>query len=376
MTRRKRRNHSAEFKVKVALAAIKGDHTLAELSTQFDLDQNQIIDWQNQLLEQSVNIFSRPTAQQEPEIDLKALHTKIGHQALQIGFFRRCTQKNRAAERQKMIDKTHQLSVRQQSQLIQINRSTLYYKPKEISSTDWSLMRLIDEIHLDYPFMGSRMIRDMLQRQGHQIGRRKVRRLMRLMGIHALYPKPNTSKPNLAHRIFPYLLKNMVIDHSNQVWCTDITYIPMAKGFVYLCAIIDWHSHKVLAHRVSISMETDFCIDALQEAIVKYGCPEVFNTDQGSQLTSEAFLNELKLRKIRISMDGKGRWIDNVMIERLWCSVKHEEVYLKAYDTVKQAKQSIAEYLDFYNMIRPHSSLNKATPNEFYDQHLLKVMAA
>ena len=275
-----------------------------------------------------------------------------------------------------MIDKTHQLSVRQQSQLIQINRSTLYYKSKEISSTDLSLMRLIDEIHLDYPFMGSRMIRDMLQRQGHQIGRRKVRRLMRLMGIHALYPKPNTSKPNLAHRIFPYLLKNMVIDHSNQVWCTDITYIPMAKGFVYLCAIIDWHSRKVLAHRVSISMETGFCIDALQEAIVKYGCPEVFNTDQGSQFTSEAFLNELKLRNISISMDGKGRWMDNVMIERLWRSVKHEEVYLKAYDTVKQAKQSIAEYLDFYNTIRPHSSLNKATPDEFYDQHLLKVMAA
>ncbi|WP_019384188.1 IS3 family transposase [Acinetobacter venetianus] len=376
MTRRKRRNHSAEFKVKVALAAIKGDHTLAELSTQFDLHQNQIIDWKNQLLEQSVNIFSRPTAQQEPEIDLKALHAKIGHQALQIDFLEGALRKIGAAERQKMIDKTHQLSVRQQSQLIQINRSTLYYKPKEISSTDLSWMRLIDEIHLDYPFMGSRMIRDMLQRQGHQIGRRKVRRLMRLMGIHALYPKPNTSKPNLAHRIFPYLLKNMVIDHSNQVWCTDITYIPMAKGFVYLCAIIDWHSRKVLAHRVSISMETDFCIDALQEAIVKYGCPEVFNTDQGSQFTSEAFLNELKLRNIRISMDGKGRWMDNVMIERLWRSVKHEEVYLKAYDTVKQAKQSIAEYLDFYNMIRPHSSLNKATPDEFYDQHLLKVMAA
>lgn len=376
MTRRKRRNHSAEFKVKVALAAIKGDHTLAELSTQFDLHQNQIIDWKNQLLEQSVNIFSRPTAQQEPEIDLKALHAKIGHQALQIDFLEGALRKIGQLSGKKMIDKTHQLSVRQQSQLIQINRSTLYYKPKEISSTDLSLMRLIDEIHLDYPFMGSRMIRDMLQRQGHQIGRRKVRRLMRLMGIHALYPKPNTSKPNLAHRIFPYLLKNMVIDHSNQVWCTDITYIPMAKGFVYLCAIIDWHSRKVLAHRVSISMETGFCIDALQEAIVKYGCPEVFNTDQGSQFTSEAFLNELKLRNIRISMDGKGRWMDNVMIERLWRSVKHEEVYLKAYDTVKQAKQSIAEYLDFYNMIRPHSSLNKATPDEFYDQHLLKVMAA
>ena len=268
-----------------------------------------------------------------------------------------------------MIDKTHQLSVRQQSQLIQINRSTLYYKPKEISSTDLSLMRLIDEIHIDYPFMGSRMIRDMLQRQGHQIGRRKVRRLMRLMRIHALYPKPNTSKPNLAHRIFPYLLKNMVIDHSNQVWCTDITYIPMAKGFVYLCAIIDWHSRKVLAHSVSISMETDFCIDALQEAIVKYGCPEVFNTDQGSQFTSDAFIDVLKSNDIQISMDGKGRWVDNVMVERLWRSVKYEEVYLKAYSNVLDAKKQLNAYFEFYNLKRPHSSLDKMTPDEFfYDQ--------
>ena len=269
-----------------------------------------------------------------------------------------------------MIDKTHQLSVRQQSQLIQINRSTLYYKPKEISSTDLSWMRLIDEIHLDYPFMGSRMIRDMLQRQGHQIGRRKVRRLMRLMGIHALYPKPNTSKPNLAHRIFPYLLKNMVIDHSNQVWCTDITYIPMAKGFVYLCAIIDWHSRKVLAHRVSISMETDFCIDALQEAIVKYGCPEVFNTDQGSQFTSDAFIEVLKSNDIQISMDGKGRWVDNVMVERLWRSVKYEEVYLKAYSNVLDAKKQLNAYFEFYNLKRPHSSLDKMTPDEFYYDQL------
>ncbi len=237
-------------------------------------------------------------------------------------------------------------------------------------------MRCIDELHMQYPFAGSRMMRDLLNRQGHHIGRRHTRTLMKKMGINALYRKPNLSQANQAHRKYPYLLKGLNIQRSNQVWATDITYIPMAKGFVYLCAVIDWHSRKVLAHRVSISMETDFCIDALQEAIVKYGCPEVFNTDQGSQFTSEAFLNELKLRNIRISMDGKGRWMDNVMIERLWRSVKHEEVYLKAYNTVKQAKQSIAEYLDFYNMIRPHSILNKVTPNEFYDQHLLKVMAA
>jgi len=229
---------------------------------------------------------------------------------------------------------------------------------------------------MQYPFAGSRMMRDLLNRQGHHIGRRHTRTLMKKMGINALYCKPNLSQANQAHRKYPYLLKGLAIQRSNQVWSTDITYIPMAKGFVYLCAVIDWHSRKVLAHRVSISMEVAFCIETLNEAIEKYGRPEIFNTDQGSQFTSEAFLNELKLRNIRISMDGKGRWMDNVMIERLWRSVKHEEVYLKAYDTVKQAKQSIAEYLDFYNMIRPHSSLNKATPNEFYDQHLLKVMAA
>lgn len=178
-----------------------------------------------------------------------------------------------------MIDHTHELSVREQTRLVNINRSSLYYKAKEISDIDLILMRQIDELHLNYPFMGSRMLRDTLHKQGHQIGRRKVRRLMRLMGIHAMYPKVNISKPNTAHRVYPYLLRNEVITRSNQVWATDITYIPMAKGFVYLCAIVDWHSRKGLSHRVSISMEVDFCIEALQEAIVKYGCPDIFNTD-------------------------------------------------------------------------------------------------
>lgn len=275
-----------------------------------------------------------------------------------------------------MIDHTHELSVREQTRLVNINRSSLYYKAKEISDIDLILMRQIDELHLNYPFMGSRMLRDTLHKQGHQIGRRKVRRLMRLMGIHAMYPKVNISKPNTAHRVYPYLLRNEVITRSNQVWATDITYIPMAKGFVYLCAIVDWHSRKVLSHRVSISMEVDFCIEALQEAIVKYGCPDIFNTDQGSQFTSEAFLNELKLRNIRISMDGKGRWMDNVIVERLWRSVKYEEVYLKAYDTVTQALRELGKYFDFYNSKRPHSSLDKLTPNEFYSQNLPRQMAA
>ncbi|SSR84958.1 transposase [Acinetobacter baumannii] len=207
---------------------------------------------------------------------------------------------------------------------------------------------------MQYPFAGSRMMRDLLNRQGHHIGRRHTRTLMKKMGINALYCKPNLSQANQAHRKYPYLLKGLAIQRSNQVWSTDITYIPMAKGFVYLCAVIDWHSRKVLAHRVSISMEVTFCIETLNEAIEKYGRPEIFNTDQGSQ----------------ISMDGKGRWVDNVMVERLWRSVKYEEVYLKAYSNVLDAKKQLNAYFEFYNLKRPHSSLDKMTPDEFYYDQL------
>ncbi|MCW0037804.1 IS3 family transposase [Acinetobacter baumannii] len=370
MTRRKRRNHSAEFKVKVALAAIKGDHTLAELSTQFYLHQNQIIDWKNQLLEQSVNIFSRPTAQQEPEIDLKALHAKIGHQALQIGFFRRCVEETGPLQPQKLIDDSLQISVSKQAQLLKVSRGCYYYRPKPVSASDLKLMRCMDELHMQYPFAGSRMMRDLLNRQGHHIGRRHTRTLMKKMGINALYCKPNLSQANQAHRKYPYLLKGLAIQRSNQVWSTDITYIPMAKGFVYLCAVIDWHSRKVLAHRVSISMEVTFCIETLNEAIEKYGRPEIFNTDQGSQFTSDAFIDVLKSNGIQISMDGKGRWVDNVMVERLWRSVKYEEVYLKAYSNVLDAKKQLNAYFEFYNLKRPHSSLDKMTPDEFYYDQL------
>lgn len=231
-------------------------------------------------------------------------------------------------------------------------------------------MRCIDELHMQYPFAGSRMMRDLLNRQGHHIGRRHTRTLMKKMGIQALYCKPNLSQANQAHRKYPYLLKGLAIQRSNQVWSTDITYIPMAKGFVYLCAVIDWHSRKVLAHRVSISMEVTFCIETLNEAIEKYGRPEIFNTDQGSQFTSDAFIDVLKSNGIQISMDGKGRWLDNVMVERLWRSVKYEEVYLKAYSSVTDAKKQLSAYFEFYNLKRPHSSLDKMTPNEFYYDQL------
>jgi len=252
----------------------------------------------------------------------------------------------------------------------------VYYQSRETSTTDLTIMRRMDELHLDHPFAGSRMLRDLLRREGHNIGRRHVRSLMRKMGLQTLYRKPNLSKPATGHRIYPYLLRGMVIDRPNQVWATDITYIPMAKGFVYLCAIIDWHSRKVLSHRVSISLEVDPCIDALEEAISKHGTPEIFNTDQGSQFTCERFTNVLKQHGIQISMDGRGRWMDNVLIERLWRTVKYEEVYLKGYASVREAKTQLSAYFEFYNHRRPHSSLYAKTPDEVYYRKVMQPKAA
>ena len=228
-----------------------------------------------------------------------------------------------------MIDRQHDLSIRQQVRLLNISRGCVYYQPRETSTADLTIMRRMDELHLDHPFAGSRMLRDMLRREGHNIGRRHVRSLMRKMGLQTLYRKPNLSNPATGRRIYPYLLRGLVIDRPNQVWATDITYIPMAKGFVYLCAIIDWYSRSVLSHRVSISLEVDPCIEALEEAISTHGTPEIFNTNQGSQFTCDRFTNVLKQHGIQISMDGRGRWMDNVIIERLWRTVKYEEVYLK-----------------------------------------------
>ncbi len=227
-------------------------------------------------------------------------------------------------------------------------------------------MRRIDELHLEFPFAGSRMLRDLLNREGYGVGRERIGRLMNKMGVEARYRKPNTSKRGKGHKIYPYLLRGMTINRANQVWATDITYIPMAKGFVNLCAVVDWVSRKILAHRVSISMDTSFCLDALEDAIERYGKPEIFNTDQGSQFTSTAFTEALGENDIRISMDGKGCWRDNVFVERVWRSIKYEEVYLHAYDSVSDAKQGISRYINLYNRRRPHSKLDKQTPDEFY----------
>jgi putative transposase len=238
------------------------------------------------------------------------------------------------------------------------------------------LMRKIDELHLNYPFAGSRMLRDMLAQQGIEVGRRHVRTLMRRMAIETLYRRPNTSKPAPGHRIYPYLLRGLAITRPNQVWSTDITYIPMARGFVYLVAVVDWFSRRVLSWRLSITMDVSFCIEALEEALGKYGKPEIFNTDQGSQFTSESFIGRLNKEGIDISMDGKGRWCDNVFIERLWRSLKYEQVYLYAYESVTEARSKIGRYLEFYNSNRPHSSLGARTPDQVYIHRPPEALAA
>ena len=265
-----------------------------------------------------------------------------------------------------MIDRSHTLGLKHQARLLNLSRSSLYYEQRQVSQMDLEIMRRIDELHLDYPFAGSRMLRDLLRGEEMQIGRQHVATLMRRMGIEAIYRRPNTSKPKPGHKIYPYLLRRLTIDRPDYVWAMDISYIPMKRGFVYLAAVIDWFSRRVLAWRISITMEVDFCIEVLEEAIARHGKPEIFNTDQGSQFTSAAFTGLLTAHGIAISMDGKGAWRDNVFIERLWRSVKYEEVYLHAYDSVPQARACIGRYMDFYNAKRPHLSLDAKTPNPVY----------
>lgn len=275
-----------------------------------------------------------------------------------------------------MIDHGHDLPIARQAKALGLARSTVYYMPRPVSAEDLKLMRRLDELHLDYPFAGARMLRDLLRREGVVVGRRHVATLMKRMGIEALYRRPNTSKPTPGHKIYPYLLRGVTIERPNHVWAMDISYIPMRRGFVYLAAVVDVSSRRVLAHGVSITMEAEFCIEAVKEALAKHGKPEIFNTDQGSQFTSLDFTRVLLDAKIAISMDGKGAWRDNVFVERLWRSVKYEEVYLRAYDTVSEARASIGRYLAFYNERRPHSSLDGRTPDEAYFGVKEAVMAA
>ena len=275
-----------------------------------------------------------------------------------------------------MIDRAHNLPISKQAKALNISRGSVYYLPRPVSDADLAIMRRLDRLHLEFPFAGSRMLRGLLAAEGCKIGRRHVKTLMQRMGIEALYRRPRTTKPEPGHKIYPYLLRSVAVERPNQAWAMDITYIPMARGFVYLAAVVDWFSRRVLAWRLSITMEVDFCLDAVEEALAKHGKPEIFNTDQGSQFTSAAFTGLLQDNGIAISMDGRGSWRDNVFVERLWRSVKYEEVYLRAYDSVAEARASIGRYLGFYNAKRPHSSLDARTPDQAYFNHLPQWAAA
>jgi putative transposase len=258
------------------------------------------------------------------------------------------------------------MTIMRQCELLDLCRSSLYYQPKPVSAADLALMRRLDELHLAHPFLGARKLAGMLQREGLKVGRRHVGTLMERMGIEAIYRKKRTSIPAKGYKIFPYLLSNVAIERPNQVWATDITYLPMAKGFVYLVAILDLYSRKVLSYRLSNAMSTDFCVEALEEALARYGTPEIFNTDQGAQFTAEDFTKVLLNKGVRVSMDGKGRWIDNVFVERLWRNVKYEEIYLHAHETVRELKAALARYFEFYNVRRIHQNLDYRTPDEVY----------
>ena len=289
-----------------------------------------------------------------------------------------------------MIDREHDLPITKQAEVLRISRGSVYYLPRPVPDADLAIMRRLDRLHLEYPFAGARMLQGLLSADGCKIGRRHVKTLMRRMGIEALYRRPRTTKPEPGHKVYPYLLRGIEIVQPNQVWAMDITYIPMARGFVYLAAVIDWFSRRVLAWRLSITIakrshgvmsakptgEAAFCVEALEEALARHGRPEIFNTDQGSQFTGEAFTGVLTINEIAISMDGKGAWRDNVFVERLWRSVKYEEVYLRAYDTVAEARASIGRYLSFYNTRRPHSSLDRRTPDQAYFTRLPQIAAA
>jgi putative transposase len=269
-----------------------------------------------------------------------------------------------------MIDRDNKLCITRQAELLGMSRGSVYYLPRPVSGADLALMRRIDELHLEHPYMGARMLRRMLVRQGFKVGRRHVSTLMRRMGIEALCPQPGTSKAHPGHKIYPYLLRKLAITQSNQVWALDTTYIPMARGFVYLTAVLDVASRKVLAHKVAITLEASHAREVIEQAFMRYGTPDIVNTDQGSQFTAEEFTNTVLAKGCKLSMDGRGAWRDNVFVERFWRSVKYERVYLRAYDSVSAARSDIANYIDGFNTTRPHSSLEDATPDEFYYANL------
>ena len=365
-----RRNFSAAFKAKVALEALVGDKSLAELAAKHAVHPNMITQWKRQAKESLPEVFAKKSSRGsgDHEGEVKSLHAKIGQLTVENDFFVEGLRSMSRDRRAGMIDADHpRLSISRQCKLVDISRSSHYYTAKGESPLNVQLMRLIDEQYLSTPWYGARQMASYLRRQGYPARRKRIGRLMRVMGLSAIYRKPRTSIPHPGHKVYPYLLRDLRIDQPDQVWCADITYIPMERGFQYLVAIMDWATRAVLSWRLSNTLDSDFCVEALEEAMARYGRPGIFNTDQGCQFTSEDFTGVLKLAGVQISMDGKRRWMDNVFIERLWRSLKYECVYLHAFQDGSQARQQIGAWVQYYNHQRPHSShADDRTPMEVY----------
>ncbi|WP_409557784.1 IS3 family transposase [Aliiroseovarius sp. M344] len=364
----KRKQHHPEFKAKVALEALKGEETVSELASRFGVHPTMIHRWKRALLEGASGVFERG-GRKAPEVDeeqVKDLHAKIGELAVANDFLARKLKPDRQVRRKMIEPNLPGLSVGKQCALLSISRSSFYYEPKGESQMNLDLMRLIDKQFLETPFYGVRQMTWHLRNDDHLVNEKRIRRLMRLMGLMPIYQKPNTSKAAKGHKIYPYLLRGLRVDRPNQVWCADITYLPMRRGFLYLVAIMDWHTREVLAWRISNTLEAEFCVDALNEAIHKFGPPEIMNTDQGSQFTSFVWTDRLRRSSVRISMDGKGRFLDNIFVERLRRSLKYECVYLNAFETGSEMRAGISKWLTYYNSERPHSTHGILTPNEAY----------
>ena len=377
----KRKTFTSGFKAKVAIAALKGQQTTNEIAQEFGVYPTQVNTWKKQLLESSSDVFGKGKQKREEnfESEREALYSQIGRLKVEVDWLKKKdrTSRLKVEEKVAMIEPhNRQLAISRQCELLNLPRSS-YYRwlggEQNESAENLALMMLIDEEYTRRPFYGSRKMRDYLRRQGHKVNRKRVQRLM---GLRSVAPTPNTSKPNKTHEVYPYLLRHIEVTRPNQVWATDITYIRLRGGFVYLVAIMDWYSRKVLSWELSSSMESSFCVSALERALRLYPTPEIFNSDQGSQFTSEAFTGVLKAHGINISMDGKGRCMDNIFIERLWRSVKYEETYLKDYETADELRKSLAKYFHFYNQERPHQSFGEATPGEVYRQGLKLYEAA